>query len=148
MNTSSIAGIVGPAPLPIAMTDAARSSRSAGEIAGGGFAPRARPPQPARGDPPTARLLWPPAGRWPAEQQAIRARGFHGLDGGGGGGRFGLAVFHQLDGLQQAHAAHFADDRVLLLKLFEAAAQVGAGLGAVGGQAVVLDVIDEIGRAS
>ncbi len=39
----------------------------------------------------------------------ILARGFHHMRGLRRGGRLGLAVFHQFDGLQQAHAAHVAD---------------------------------------
>ena len=32
---------------------------------------------------------------------------------------FRLAIFHQFDSLQQSHAAHFADERMLLLQFFQ-----------------------------
>ena len=65
------------------------------------------------------------------------------MRGRGRGGRLRAAVLHQLDGLHQAHAAHVADDLVLLLQLFQAAAQVRAGLGAVGQQVLLFDEIDD-----
>ncbi len=77
-----------------------------------------------------------------ADQQAVLARGFHHLRGLRGGGRLGLAVLHQFDGLHEAHAADVADDLVLVLQFFEAAAQVAAGLGAVVHQLLFFDVID------
>ena len=45
---------------------------------------------------------------------------------GSGGGRLAPAVFHQFQSKQQTHAAHVADQLVLILQVEQFAAQIGA----------------------
>src|SRR6266446_1019453 len=54
-----------------------------------------------------------------ADEEAVVAGALHNLCGGFGRGLFGLAVFDEFEGLHEAHAADFADQRVFLLKLFQ-----------------------------
>ena len=44
-----------------------------------------------------------------------------------GAGVLRFAILHQFDRLHQAHAAHIADERILLLHLFQLRAQISAG---------------------
>src|SRR6516225_8651540 len=77
-----------------------------------------------------------------ANQQPVFAGRLQCQGGFGGGGRLTLAVLHQFDGLQQAHAAHVADEFVLVLELFQAAPEVCARVTAIGAQVVIFNEID------
>ena len=59
-----------------------------------------------------------------AHQQAVNPQTFEQLIRQIGGGFLALAVLHEFNAVHQAHAAHVADDRVLLLQRFQARVEV------------------------
>src|SRR5579864_2082551 len=77
-----------------------------------------------------------------ADEQTVLAGALHDLRGGFGSRLFGLAIFHQFERLHQAHAAYVADERMLLLQLFELGAEVRANSVRVFEQLFFLDQFD------
>ena len=61
-------------------------------------------------------------------------------------GLLGLAILHQFERLHHAHAAHVADQRVLLLQLFELSAEVAADDVSIFAQVFFLDHFDHGAR--
>src|SRR3984885_57845 len=78
-----------------------------------------------------------------ADQKAVVARAFKDLVCGFGSGLFGLAVFHQLEGLHHAHAAHIADERIFLLQFFKLGAEITADNVGVLTQIFFFDDLDD-----
>ena len=77
-----------------------------------------------------------------ANEKTVLAGALHDLGGGFGSGLFGFAVFDEFQSLHQAHTADVADERVLLLKLFELAAEVIANDVGVFAEVFFFDEVD------
>src|SRR6202453_529500 len=78
-----------------------------------------------------------------ADEQAVGAGAFHDLICFLRGRLFGFAVFHKFECLQHTHAANVADERILLLQLFELSPQVAADYVSILKKIFFLDHFDD-----
>ena len=59
------------------------------------------------------------------------------------GRRFGRGIFDEFETLHETHAADVADDGMFFLEFFELGAEIGAGVGGVGGEVFFFDEIND-----